>query len=321
MNWSQLLGGFLVVATSWAIQPASATQRSKFWVSESHFTNNKCDLDHWPTLTASDFSSKYQNQSPFKSSIDPEALKSLTLLYGKEELLRRAGEETIAWGYTAQYDGEAQLRHRQGMRLKAFVRDMSRGRIQARFSVNNDTRLIFSGSHVIDQIVPGMGPGCPPSSLLVQRSHEPNTETLETLRLPSALSPILENRKLKPTNGKGFDPFMYNDEDELEDDTPLLERTLEGIRKAKVAQEEFNALVANAVSNNVSLPASAWNRAGELFFSLGPTGSGVKFHNHAEGWNLLLYGRKQWFFYPPHRMPPIDYFSLRGVSCCNLLSR
>ena len=36
-----------------------------------------------------------------------------------------------------------------------------------------------------------------------------------------------------------------------------------------------------------------------FFLTLGGDESGVQFHRHNDGWNLLLAGRKRWFLYPP----------------------
>ena len=36
-----------------------------------------------------------------------------------------------------------------------------------------------------------------------------------------------------------------------------------------------------------------------MTFALGPTGTGINFHYHKDGWNEVLYGRKRWFMYPP----------------------
>jgi len=40
-----------------------------------------------------------------------------------------------------------------------------------------------------------------------------------------------------------------------------------------------------------------------FFLTLGGDESGVQFHRHNDGWNLLLAGRKRWFLYPPARLP------------------
>lgn len=40
---------------------------------------------------------------------------------------------------------------------------------------------------------------------------------------------------------------------------------------------------------------------------MGGPGSGVQFHRHNEGWNLLFAARKRWFLYPPARMPMPHY--------------
>lgn len=36
-----------------------------------------------------------------------------------------------------------------------------------------------------------------------------------------------------------------------------------------------------------------------MTYALGPTGSGINFHYHKDGWNEVLFGRKRWFLYPP----------------------
>ena len=35
-----------------------------------------------------------------------------------------------------------------------------------------------------------------------------------------------------------------------------------------------------------------------MTYALGPTGSGINFHYHKDGWNEVLFGRKRWFLYP-----------------------
>ncbi|XP_048252971.1 uncharacterized protein LOC124133842 isoform X1 [Haliotis rufescens] len=40
-----------------------------------------------------------------------------------------------------------------------------------------------------------------------------------------------------------------------------------------------------------------------LFF-LGSTGTGVSFHNHADAWNAVIFGRKRWFLYNFDQNPP-----------------
>jgi hypothetical protein len=51
------------------------------------------------------------------------------------------------------------------------------------------------------------------------------------------------------------------------------------------------------------------------FLTMGAAESGVQFHRHNEGWNLLLAGAKRWFLFPPDRMPtphyPASYIPIR----------
>ena len=42
-----------------------------------------------------------------------------------------------------------------------------------------------------------------------------------------------------------------------------------------------------------------YGHAESMTFALGPTGSGINFHYHKDGWNEVLFGRKRWFLYPP----------------------
>lgn len=43
----------------------------------------------------------------------------------------------------------------------------------------------------------------------------------------------------------------------------------------------------------------------KLTFALGPTGTGINFHAHKDGWNEVIHGRKRWLFYAPtSRGPP-----------------
>ena len=52
-----------------------------------------------------------------------------------------------------------------------------------------------------------------------------------------------------------------------------------------------------------------------LFF-LGGAGSGVGFHRHGHAWNVVVYGRKRWFLYPPsfeHSTVVLSNSSLDGV--------
>lgn len=45
-----------------------------------------------------------------------------------------------------------------------------------------------------------------------------------------------------------------------------------------------------------------------LTFALGPTGTGINFHYHKDGWNEVIHGRKRWLFYPPTiGVPPNGY--------------
>jgi hypothetical protein len=39
------------------------------------------------------------------------------------------------------------------------------------------------------------------------------------------------------------------------------------------------------------------------FLTLGGDESGVQFHRHNDGWNVLVAGRKRWFLYPPRVLP------------------
>lgn len=53
-----------------------------------------------------------------------------------------------------------------------------------------------------------------------------------------------------------------------------------------------------------------------LFF-LGGAGSGVGFHRHGHAWNVVVYGRKRWFLYPPpfeHSTVLLSNSSLDGVA-------
>lgn len=43
------------------------------------------------------------------------------------------------------------------------------------------------------------------------------------------------------------------------------------------------------------------------FFTMGGDESGVQFHRHNEGWNLVLAGAKRWFLYAPDRLPVPHY--------------
>ena len=54
-------------------------------------------------------------------------------------------------------------------------------------------------------------------------------------------------------------------------------------------------------------PVYPAERKGHAFFALGPAGSGAQFHFHGDGWSLQLYGRKQWFLYPPGQTPLPTY--------------
>lgn len=54
---------------------------------------------------------------------------------------------------------------------------------------------------------------------------------------------------------------------------------------------------------------------GGYFLTMGGAESGVQFHKHNDGWNLLISGRKSWFLYPPTAMPspsfPPQYLPIR----------
>ena len=41
-----------------------------------------------------------------------------------------------------------------------------------------------------------------------------------------------------------------------------------------------------------------------IFLFLGASGSGVSFHSHGEGFNIVTNGLKRWWLYPPHVAPP-----------------
>jgi tetratricopeptide (TPR) repeat protein len=55
-------------------------------------------------------------------------------------------------------------------------------------------------------------------------------------------------------------------------------------------------------------PLVRLNYPAELFFALGTNGSGIQFHEHYETWNLLLSGKKRWFFFEPQQLPPGNVF-------------
>ena len=71
----------------------------------------------------------------------------------------------------------------------------------------------------------------------------------------------------------------------------------------------------------------AWTARGRrlgLFLTLGGDESGVQFHRHNDGWNILIAGRKRWFLYPPRMLPvpafpaedlPIRKFSVDDPCC------
>lgn len=51
-----------------------------------------------------------------------------------------------------------------------------------------------------------------------------------------------------------------------------------------------------------------------MTYALGPTGSGINFHYHKDGWNEVLFGRKRWFLYPPTvGAPPGGYNQFEGA--------
>ena len=37
----------------------------------------------------------------------------------------------------------------------------------------------------------------------------------------------------------------------------------------------------------------------EVFFAIGPVGTGLAFHQHGEAWNLVASGAKWWVLFPP----------------------
>ena len=61
---------------------------------------------------------------------------------------------------------------------------------------------------------------------------------------------------------------------------------------------------------HVEFYSTSPNASFDSYFLLGAPNSGVSFHRHADGWNMLFTGRKKWFFYPPSCPPVAEHLSV-----------
>jgi hypothetical protein len=56
----------------------------------------------------------------------------------------------------------------------------------------------------------------------------------------------------------------------------------------------------------------------QLTFGMGPVNDGVMFHSHTAAWNALMFGEKEWFFYPPDGFIGEPYERLSMVAATSL---
>lgn len=54
----------------------------------------------------------------------------------------------------------------------------------------------------------------------------------------------------------------------------------------------------------------------QLTFGMGPAEDGVMFHSHTAAWNALMFGEKEWFFYPPDGFvgEPYERYGMLGAT-------
>ncbi|XP_067684698.1 uncharacterized protein [Haliotis asinina] len=60
------------------------------------------------------------------------------------------------------------------------------------------------------------------------------------------------------------------------------------------------------LADTLNLPSflTVDNNLEDSLFFLGSTGTGISFHNHADAWNAVIFGRKRWFLYNIDQNPP-----------------